>query len=120
MLKNNCSYPTRFRVRATKEFKFILRNGKKNVQKNLLFFVTKAQDAEHKFGVIVSKKCHKSAVKRNKLQRINKEHFRHLQQKMLGFNIVVVARPNVYKLSEKEIFAETKMQWEIFLQCLLK
>jgi ribonuclease P protein component len=120
VLKNNFSYPKSCRVRDTKEFKFILRHGKKNAQRNLLFFTIKSKAIESKFGIIVSKKCHKSAVKRNKVQRINKEHFRHLQKKMLGFNIVVVAKPNIYSLSEQDIFAETKKQWDFFLKCLLK
>ena len=118
--KDDASYPKSSRVRGEKEFKLILRDGKKNVQKNLIFFTTKNQNGESKFGVIVSKKCYKSAVKRNKLQRINKEHFRHFKQKTSGFDVVVVARPNVYGLSEQDIFAETKVQWEKFLQWLLK
>lgn len=90
------------------------------MQKNLLFFTVGSEATDPKFGIIVSKKCHKSAVKRNRLQRINKEHFRHFKHKVLGFNIVVVARPNVCNLSDADIFAETKKQWEFFLQCLLK
>ena len=113
-------YPQSCRIKAGKDFKFILRNGKKNVQQSLLFFTVRSEDTEPKFGIIVSKKCHKSAVKRNKLQRINKEHFRHAKHKVLGFNIVVVARPGIYNFSEQDIFAETKKQWEIFLKCLLK
>lgn len=111
-------YPKSCRIRAGKDFKFILRSGKKYVQRNVLFFTISGE--ESKFGVVVSKKCYKSAVKRNRIRRINKELFRHFKHKTAGHNIVVVARPSICKLDDGAIFTETKKQWENFLQCLSK
>ena len=45
-----------------------------------------------RLGLIISKRCAKSAVKRNRLKRLIRESFRHQQYRLDGVDVVVIGK----------------------------
>jgi ribonuclease P protein component len=61
-------------------------------------------------GLIISKKVDKRAVQRNRIKRISRESFR---KTCLDVNcdFVVLARPKITQLANKEIFESLDQLW---------
>lgn len=49
-----------------------------------------------RLGVIVSKRCAKLAVRRNRIKRIVREYFRHHQAQLDNIDIVVIAKAQCF------------------------
>jgi ribonuclease P protein component len=70
-----------------------------------------------RLGVIVSLRIARRAVARNRIKRIIRESFRMQQQKIKGWDVVVIARPGAVKQSNQELFASLEGHWKKLEQC---
>ena len=66
-----------------------------------LKFLRQAQGK--RFAVVVSTKVFKSAVRRNRLKRIVREYLRKNLDKFKTGSYIIIARPKINRLPEKEI-----------------
>ncbi len=57
------------------------------------------------FTVVVSTKVFKSAVKRNRLKRVLREHIRKNLTQFKNGSYMVIAKPKVSRLPEKDVLA---------------
>ena len=74
---------------------------------------------EHaRLGIVVSSRVARSAVSRNRIKRVVRESFRLQQERLMGWDIVVIARPGVGKHTNKELFASLEGQWKKLEQCV--
>lgn len=90
------------RLKKPFDFKRVFRFGQKTVTR---YFVIYALTADQpRLGVVVSKKCSKRAVVRNRLKRGVREVFR-LQCPQFQGDIVVVARPSAVRALNSELMA---------------
>jgi len=60
---------------------------------------------------MVSKKVHKSAVKRNRIKRLIRESFR-LHKNLRNADYVVMAKPGVAAASNQQITASLRHLWQ--------
>ena len=93
---------------------------KKWVISSLIFYIKKNTLDYPRLGLSVSKKIIKNAADRNKIKRINRELFRYRQEKLIGFDIVVVARKEVGCVLDKGLFRYLGDQWNCFLDIFEK
>ncbi|MCP5421222.1 MAG: ribonuclease P protein component [Gammaproteobacteria bacterium] len=64
-----------------------------------------------RLGLAVSRKVAKSAVIRNRVKRIVRESFRHAQEQLNSFDVVVIGRPQTGTCSNEALFASLRQHW---------
>ena len=73
------------------------------------------QRTHAKLGVIVGKRVANSAVTRNQVKRIVRESFRHHQDQLNGWDIIVIARLHCDTLSKLKLRKGIDDLWERLL-----
>lgn len=74
--------------------------------RNVLLLARENQLEHPRLGLVIGKKSAKLAVERNRLKRIIRESFRHRQEKLSGWDIVVVARKGLADMDNPELFEQ--------------
>lgn len=74
--------------------------------RNVLLLARKNQLEHPRIGLVIGKKSVKLAVERNRLKRVIRESFRHSQDALAGWDIVVVARKGLADLDNPELFQQ--------------
>ncbi|MBL4661478.1 MAG: ribonuclease P protein component [Alcanivoracaceae bacterium] len=75
-----------------------------------LILIHKTSNPDSRLGLVISKKVDKRAVQRNRIKRISRESFRNTTF-VTSCDFVVLARPKVAHLSNKEIFSSINKLW---------
>ena len=68
-----------------------------------------------RLGLIVAKRVAKKAVTRNQIKRVVRESFRSHQEKLIGIDIIVIARQPCDKLSKQTLREGIDQLWEKLL-----
>ena len=114
------SFSRKLRLSKIEQYKAVYQEKKKWVTKSLIFYI-KSNELNHpRLGLGVSKRTIRSAVDRNRVKRINREHLRFRQEKLLGFDIVVVTKKEIKVIKDNELFECLGQQWDFFLNSLKK
>ena len=74
--------------------------------RNVLLLAHENQLEHPRLGLVIGKKSVKLAVERNRLKRVIRESFRHSQDALAGWDIVVVARKGLADLDNPELFQQ--------------
>lgn len=64
-----------------------------------------------RLGLVISKKNAKQAVLRNRFKRIVRESFRVNQESLKNYDVVVLARPGITRLSKSELRVKVDELW---------
>ena len=64
-----------------------------------------------RLGLVIGKKAVKLSVERNRLKRLIRESFRHNQESLVGWDIVVVARKGLGDLQNGELTQQFGKLW---------
>ena len=86
------SFPRHVRVRARADFDRIFADAKRTAAPLLAVHLLR-EPGPARLGLAVSRKVDRRAVGRNRIKRILRETFRHLQPQLTPGSYVVVARP---------------------------
>ena len=98
-LSQNRSFPKSARLVKGHEFRFMRENSKSVMGKFIILCYAPAPDDKRRLGIIVSRKFHKHAVKRNRAKRIIREAYRHLQDTLpTNYWFIIISRA---KLADK-------------------
>ena len=107
-------FPGELRLKNAAEFDFVF---KKPVRSGGRFFTVLARQngRDHaRIGLIISKRCAKAAVKRNRLKRLIRETFRLTQTSLSGLDIVVIGKtPAALEESHKLIITLNRHWMEL-------
>jgi ribonuclease P protein component len=93
----------RGRLSHSAEFERVYRHGRSSANRHLVLYSFPNSTAERpRLGLSVSRKVG-GAVERNRVKRLLREAFRGVEDELnLGQDVVVVARPPVSELAERE------------------
>ncbi|HBO7744891.1 TPA: ribonuclease P protein component [Pseudomonas aeruginosa] len=69
-----------------------------------------------RLGLVIGKKNVKLAVQRNRLKRLIRESFRHNQETLAGWDIVVIARKGLGELENPELHQQFGKLWKRLLR----
>ncbi|HCF6256340.1 TPA: ribonuclease P protein component [Pseudomonas aeruginosa] len=69
-----------------------------------------------RLGLVIGKKNVKLAVQRNRLKRLIRESFRHNQETLAGWDIVVIARKGLGELENSELHQQFGKLWKRLLR----
>lgn len=95
--------PKQFRLRKTKDFDLVWKNGRSFFVKQLGTKSRKNGLEESRFGFVVSTKISKRAVVRNRIKRLLRQSIhQNLDKIKSGFDIVFFTRPGVEKYDKLE------------------
>jgi ribonuclease P protein component len=64
-----------------------------------------------RLGLVIGKKAVKLSVERNRLKRLIRESFRHHQESLVGWDIVVIARKGLGDLENPELRQQFEKLW---------
>ncbi len=92
------------RLKTPKEFQAVFDQNKFKVGSPTLLILAKPNDLEHaRLGLVMRKKFVRFAKDRNRVKRIVRESFRHLQTNVSGLDCLVLTRPGAGELSSNEL-----------------
>jgi ribonuclease P protein component len=95
--------PGRGRLSRSAEFERVYRQGKSTANRHLVLYTFPNSSTQRpRLGLSVSRKVG-GAVERNKVKRLLREAFAHVEEDLSpGQDVVVVARPSAGELAERE------------------
>lgn len=106
----------RQRLITKAEFNYVFEKPLKISQKHLTLLYKPNQVAFARIGVIVGKRVVNNAVARNRIRRIVRESFRFHQEKLTGWDIVIIARQQCDTLTKEKIREGIDYLWEKLLK----
>ncbi len=105
-------FSRQLRLLKPAEFKQVFSDACRVGSKHLTMLAIRNQLGHPRLGLAISKKNVKHAVKRNLVKRQLRESFR-LHQAIIGdFDVVVLARPGIDKLSRSELREQIEHCWQ--------
>ncbi len=112
------SFPRSHRLVTKAEFKNVFDEPLKVSQRCLTVLYRSNQKSHARIGIIVGKRVANSAVSRNRIRRIVRSSFRLNQEKLNGWDIVVIARQECDTLSKEKLRKGIDDLWEkLFTRC---
>ena len=105
-LSNNKSFPKSSRLVKGHEFRYMRENSKSILGKSIVLCYAPAPDNQRRLGIVVSRKFHKHAVKRNRAKRIIREAYRHLQDTLPNYWFVIISRARLAGKTSVEVQKE--------------
>lgn len=98
------SFKKKDRILKRREFLQLKRDGKKIQDRNFIVIYSEGRVEKNRIGITVSKKLG-NAVKRNKIKRLIREHFRMNRDKITEFvDINVIAKKKAGEISADMVF----------------
>lgn len=105
------------RLLTKADFQSVFDNATKINQRHLLLLFKKNLLSHGRLGIIVSKRVSKKAVTRNRIKRTIRESFRLWQERIKGFDIVIIARQQCDILDNKKLREGIELLWQKLIAC---
>lgn len=105
-------FPRHQRLVSKADYKSVFDESKKFSEKHLLILFRPNQKSYARMGLIVGKNISKSAVVRNRIKRVIRESFRHIQSKLNNVDVIVIARQQCDKLSKENLRKGIDQLWK--------
>lgn len=102
------------RIKSPAEFKQVYNNKQWGNTRLLTFNALSTASTESKpnqFGVTVSKKVSKLAVRRNTLKRLVREFYRQHQHQILDTQLVITVKPAARTVSNQDLVEDLQELW---------
>ena len=106
------------RLKTRTEFDYVFKQPRRSGSKYFTV-LARANTLPHaRLGLIISKRCAKSAVKRNRLKRLIRESFRQNQDQLSGFDVVVIGKQTAAQNNNNiELTSVLRRHWRDIKQC---
>jgi len=102
-------FPRSHRILSAKMFEAVIACNHR--RSNPLFTVYNAAN-----DLTVSRKVSTRAVVRNRIKRIIRESFRHNRERLIGRDIVVIAKPGAGKATASQIDQSLEQHWQTIVK----
>jgi len=114
------SFPRKLRLSKGDQYQAVYQEKKKWVTHSLIFYIKNNELNHPRLGLGIPKRTIRSAVGRNRVKRINREHLRFRQEKLVGFDVVIVTKKEINDVKDNELFECLGQQWDFFLNSFKK
>ena len=91
-MPSSFSFPQSVRLKTAEDFSIVFKQAKKLNYREFSVYVRSNKLDRPRLGLAISKKSAKKAVTRNLIKRIIRENFRISQDKLVGWDIIFVAK----------------------------
>lgn len=101
------------RLLTPRQFKAVFDSPSGKVPGKNVLLLARNNELDHpRLGLVIGKKSVKLSVERNRLKRQIRESFRHNQDNLVGWDIVVVARKGLGDLQNAELAHQFGKLWK--------
>jgi ribonuclease P protein component len=101
------------RLLTPRQFKAVFDSPSGKVPGKNVLLLARLNDLDHpRLGLVIGKKSVKLSVERNRLKRQIRESYRHSQEALSGWDIVVVARKGLGDLDNAELAQQFGKLWK--------
>ncbi|MCW8874825.1 MAG: ribonuclease P protein component [Gammaproteobacteria bacterium] len=109
---NSQAFPRTARVTSAGEYRRVFQHSQCKSSDRWLTVLAVGNDLGHaRLGLAISRKAEKTAVGRNRVKRIIRESFRHHQDELNAWDLVVIARPGVAAQTRSALQAALAKHW---------
>lgn len=110
-------FPETLRLKTAGEFDYVFAKPCRAANACFTALARPNQQDHPRLGLVISKRCAKSAVQRNRLKRVIRESFRYSQVRLAGLDIVVIGKPSAVTKTNQELFFLLHRQWLELERC---
>ena len=105
------------RLLTPRQFKAVFDSPSGKVSGKQVLLLARHNDLlQSRLGLVIGKKSIKLAVERNRVKRQIRESFRHHQQELKGWDIVIVARKGIAEQLNNELAKQFSKLWQRLLR----
>ncbi|MDF3055431.1 MAG: protein component of RNase [Gammaproteobacteria bacterium] len=108
----NYTFPISLRLKTPAEFKRVWSEGRRLSGQYVAVTNCKNSLGYPRLGLSLSKKQIRRAVDRNRIKRLARETFRHIQSELKGTDLIIIAYKGMDKLPPKEQYQCFKVLWK--------
>lgn len=108
-------FPRTHRLTTKAEYQTVFDHAIKVNHKQLLVLYKTNQKTHARLGMLIGKRVVSHATDRNRIKRTIRESFRHFQDKLKGFDVVIIARQQCDTLDNKKLREGIDYLWEKLL-----
>lgn len=105
------SLPRRTRLSRPEEYARVFASNERAADRYFTVLARPNDLAHPRLGLAISRKAAGTAVARNRLKRIVREHFRHVQHETPAVDVVVSARPGAAEAPSAELRDSLDRLW---------
>jgi ribonuclease P protein component len=105
------------RIKTAGEFDYVFEKPCRSANRCFTALARANQRPYPRLGLVISKRCAKSAVQRNRLKRLIRESFRHVQENLAGLDIIVIGKQAAVEKTNQELFTLLNRQWMELERC---
>lgn len=111
-MAGDCTFPPSRRLKTPAEFKHVWTAGRR-LSGDSLTIANCRNNLDHpRLGISLSKKRIRNAVDRNRLKRLARETFRHIQHQLGGQDCILTAYPGIDALPHSEQHQHFEALWK--------
>lgn len=100
------------RLLTSSDFRHVFAQPRRFSHPHLTMLVRSNQKPYARLGLAIPKRHIKQAVERNRIKRQIRESFRARQSKLVGWDIVMMARSGADRLSNRELREVLESHWQ--------
>jgi ribonuclease P protein component len=106
-----------FRLTGPSDYQRVFKRARRFSSSGFTILIRANDFEQPRLGLIVSKKCARRAVQRNKIKRQVRESFRQQLANLGNFDIVVMAKPILTDMANQDIRHLLVKHWIEISQC---
>ncbi len=106
-------YPRTHRLTTPGDFRGVFRHNVRSHDSMFTVLATRSEHAYPRLGSAVARKACGDAVKRNRLKRIIRESFRHVQHTLPAADLVVIVKPGAGKIANPALYQSLEKHWQV-------
>jgi ribonuclease P protein component len=99
------------RLKTAGDFDYVFDKPSRSASRCFTILARPNQYPYSRLGLVISKRCAKSAVQRNRLKRLIRESFRQNQEILAGVDVVVLGKTVATTKTNQEITTLLSRQW---------
>ena len=112
------AFPRRVRLVYATQYRRVFRHPLRSSDQAFTTLFRQNNLGHPRLGLAISKKCSPKAVRRQRIKRLIRESFRTWQFRLPAVDIVVICRPVVNTMNNRQVFNSLKNHWQkIYLKC---
>ncbi len=102
----------RARLLSSREFKHVFQDARRSASSYFTVLTRHNELGWARLGLVISKKCEKTSVGRNRIKRLIRERYRVSQHALTGLDIIVIGRPGINKIKNCDLITALDRHWK--------
>ena len=109
---SSTTFPQSLRLKTANSFSAVFKQATKLQFREFSVYFKANRLNYPRLGLAISKKNAKKAVTRNLIKRIIRENFRNHQDKLVGWDIIIVSKYAASQCSKEQLHASIQTVWQ--------